>query len=263
MKRFVAVALLVAGCASEPVDRTVNGLVVDEGGAALIDALVTVCGRICYRGVTDTKGAFRVPIAKDSDASQLAVCIHGRPDRVTYYVPVDASQSAAERIDFATPFVAPAIAAGGPLVALDKSAQTITAGDVTLHIAEGTKINLDVEDDTLGERGRELRAIAYDDLSTAPFPIDETAGLEVLYFVTPFEATYKPGITITLANRRAWPAGTEVDVMMMRGLTGTTVWPAGVFEKVSSAKVSADGARITLDANATLSTITWLALKRR
>ncbi len=68
----------------------VLGSVVDENGAPMPDLPVTVCGPICFQGMTDRTGKFAVELNEYILASEYSVQPHGTPTGTTFYYPLPA-----------------------------------------------------------------------------------------------------------------------------------------------------------------------------
>jgi hypothetical protein len=259
--------LAAVGC-NDPMDplpdggvcmTTATGRLVDEQGAPLAGLVASVCAVACYLGTSGADGTFEVVVGEHLLVDDYALHVDGRPDHASYYValpPLDGSGA----LRFASPLRVPSLPASGPAIAADLSAQSLSSGDVTLTLAAGTQVQLDVEDVEAKAKGRELRVVAVD---AAMLPFAAAAGApDALYALQPFEATFSQPARVSFANRAALPAGAAVEVTAMHGLVGTTP-PAGPFTHAATAHVSADGTRIDLDAGEGVGELTWLALKKK
>jgi hypothetical protein len=142
----------------------------------------------------------------------------------------------------------------------DKSAQTLTAGDVTLELAAGTEVQLDVEDVVDLPRGAQMKAVKLPNPSSWPF-VDAANVPDVLYALTPWEVKFVPNATVRFANASAWPMGTAVDVLAQRSLIVHGSPPAGTFERVAGAHVTTNG--IELDAGEGIIGFTIIGLSRK
>jgi hypothetical protein len=106
-------------------------------------------------------------------------------------------------------------------------------------------------------------------LRAVPVPANDTpswattAGLRVLYALTPFSATPSARLDLTLANTTGLPAGTAVDLVRV----GTNYFgakeDAGQLVVFGSGTVSADGKTITSDAGKGLDEITFLGVRAK
>ena len=253
------------GC-EDPVDQrpaggtcvtTVNGNVIDDNGRPLPDLVISVCAAACYYGKTGDDGAFAVRVYSHLVIDQYATLVHGRPDHADYYTPLP--RAAGSTYTYAAPLQLPRMPENGPAIATDGTAQTITAGDVTLHLMAGTKVDVSIEDRMLGDVGSQLRVIRIANPKRLPF-IDAAAPPAVLYGFAPFEVRFSRQARVSFANTSRLPAGSAVDVQSMRGLLADKP-PAGRFSSVATAHVSADGSRIEMDPGEGVLSLTWLALR--
>jgi hypothetical protein len=236
----------------------VSGTIVDELGQPLQMILVSVCADACYFGRSGTDGRFTAELKDKIAVDQFALLLHGRPDRASYYTKLPAPVS--DHIAFAKPLVLPKIPDTGPAIKTDKSAQTVTAGDVTLIIAAGTDVQLDVEDFADLPRGGQLRPLRLMNPSSWPF-VDAANVPDLLYALSPFEVLFVPKAKLSFANVASWPQGTAVDVLAQRSLIGGTP-PAGPLERVAGAHVSASNT-IDLDSGEGIGGMTLIGLKRK
>lgn len=237
----------------------VTGKVVDEKGNGLAKAQVTVCGPVCYYGTIAGDGSFLVKIGQHVVPSRWAAQVHGRPDRVSYFIPLPPFVD--DAVDFARPFIVPALPGSGPSMVLEKSMkdQSLVSGDVMVTLVAGTTVSLDVEDVALGDLGKQLRAVTIADPKTLPF-VDAKDPPLGLYGFAPFESSYAPLAQVSFNNGYMLPANAPVDVYGEAGLYDSQ--PAGSFNKVATAHVSPDGKRIAMDPGQGVATLRWLALRK-
>jgi hypothetical protein len=237
----------------------VTGQVVDEMGAPVPMPTLTVCAGLCYYGTSANDGSFSVAINSMIDVPAFALGVHGRPDRVNFYAPLPAPSG--QDIRYAQPIVDPLLPTSGPMLAMDGSAQTLTSGDVTLDLAAGTQIQLDVEDVVLPNMlGFELRVYKAPD-PKAPIFIDQASPPDALYGVAPFEAYLSEKAKVTVKNTIGAAAGDAVGVYVQRNLI-TCAPPAGALEKSAQAHVSQDGLTIVTDPGEGISAFSWIGLKK-
>jgi len=253
-----------AGCVGEMPDggvcvTAVSGALVDEAGAPVNDLLVTVCGDGCFYGHSGPDGRFTTEVKQSILVEGYAVLIHGRPGRINYYAKLPPLVDG--KIEFPKPFVVPSLPAGGPDIARDNSAQVLTSGDVTLTLAAGTEVDLDVEDVVDLPVGGQLRALRLANPSSWPF-VDAANLPDVLYAISPFECLFTAKAQLGFANVAGLPAGAAVDVLSQRGLIAEAP-PAGALVKVASAHVSGDGQRIEMDPGEGITKLSVIALKRK
>ena len=254
------------GDCADPVDQrpaggrcvtTVHGKVIDEAGRPLPDLVISVCAAACYYGKTGDNGAFAVGVYSHLVIDQYATLVHGRPDYANYYTPLP--RAAGNTYRYVAPLQVPRLPDHGPPIATNGAAQTITAGDVTLHLMAGTKVDVPIEDRMLGDIGSQLRVTRIANPTRLPF-IDGAARPGVLYAFAPFEVRFSRKIRVSFANTSRVPAGSAVDVQSMSGLLADKP-PAGRFSSVATAHVSADGSRIEMDPGEGVLSLTWLALR--
>lgn len=239
--------------------RTVSGQVVDEAGAPLGDLVVSVCSGTCYLGKSAADGTFSVEVASHIRTDRFAVEVHGRPDHTSSYVRLPPLNG--DTMTFAAPLLALRLPASGPTIKTDGSAQTVTAGDVTLQIAAGTNVTINVEDLLGGASGSQFRPLKVANPTQLSF-IDATAVPDALYAFSPFEILFSVKTPLSFANTAGLPANAAVDIQAMGGLLGSLP-PAGNFTTVALAHVSADGTTITMDPGEGVKSLTWMALKKK
>jgi hypothetical protein len=239
--------------------NAVSGKMVDETGAGLPNLVTSVCAVACFFGMTRADGTFTNDVYQIIDPSFYALEAHGRPNRASWYAPLPplVGMSAS----YAQPLLLPSLPASGPLIALDQSAQTLTSGDVTLLLAAGTKVMLDVEDVVNGDPGRQLRVVKIAPPTKMPF-VDASAPPDALYGFSPFEVRFSQPAQLTFANSAGLAANAAVNVLELSGLVGVNP-PAGHFSVVATAHVTADGSQIVMDSGQGVSGLTWIALRHQ
>lgn len=251
--------------------ESANGRVLDENRSPLSSLLTSVCGApACYSGTSDATGAFVVPIDVHIGLDMYAAAAHARPERAGFYwaLPLDATGPTIDIGDL----VVPLMPASGPdlVVKTDRvgaPAQTVTSGDITLDVAAGVLVELDVEEVAALPLGKEFRTLSIAEADRALYA-DPALGLVALYALAPFDASFvlevdKSNATAQLSfvNAAGLPAGSAVDVLALGSyLDVTWVHPAR-FEPVATAHVSSDGTRIELDAGQGLRRLTWVGLR--
>ena len=238
---------------------SVSGKLVDDKGAPIDSLVVSVCAGTCFYGKTIVDGSFTVGVASHIVVDKFALDVHGQPTYASYYTRLP--QLAGTVAAFGQPLFVPTLPASGPTIATDGSAQTLTAGDVTLTIPAGTDVTIPVDDLTSGAVGSQLRALKIADPSKLPF-MDAASLPDALYVLAPFETNFAQKVQLSFANTAGLAAGAAVDVYEMAGLLGSLP-PAGGFNKVAAAHVSADGKTITMDPGEGVTTLTWIALRKQ
>src|SRR5581483_3936588 len=122
--------------------RSVSGTTVDENGAPLSGVFVTYCAGDCFYSTPGAAaGSFNIDVRAHVVPSDYAVEVHGRPERVSYYV--SSPQPVNGVITLPAPLPVPSLPASGPTLARDGSAQMPDSGDVLLQLAAGTQVTLD------------------------------------------------------------------------------------------------------------------------
>jgi hypothetical protein len=238
----------------------VRGSTVDESGAPLGNVFVTYCGYDCFYGMSSADGGvFAIDVRTHIQFDKFTVEVHGRPDRVGYYVASPAPVASDSDIVVTTPLPVPLLPASGPQIARDGSMQTLVSGDVTLALASGTKVTLDPEDLIDLPLGGELRAWRAPNPAALPFV---TTHVDVLYALAPFEVLFSVKTPLSIVNAAALPANAVVDVLAQRSLANAPP-PAGALERVAGAHVSADGSTILFDAGEGVTLLDWIALVKK
>jgi hypothetical protein len=240
--------------------RRVSGKVVDETGAPLAAATVSVCADQCYFGTTSASGDFAVVPPYAIVLASYALEVHGRPDRATYYTPLPVATGDDEHptLDFEGPLPLFLLPTSGPEIRDDQSAQTVTSGDVTLQIPSETDIFFSVEDFGV-PHGHDLRTLQISDPSSLPFVASTDPPLQ-LYALAPFEVAFGKPVAVSLTNRTSLGPNVAVELESQRGLVNGAP-PAGRWQHAAHAHVTADGQRIETDAGEGLAELTWLAVR--
>jgi hypothetical protein len=145
-------------------------------------------------------------------------------------------------------------------------AQEVTSGDVTLSLAEGISILLDVEDLIAGDLGKKFRALSIPEAQREWF-VSAELGLTSLFALAPFEAQFVDAARaplkarLSFANTAALPAASAVEVLAL----GSYLFPDWVtparFEVVARGTVTSDGARVELDEGEGVEYLTWVGIR--
>jgi len=255
----------------EAVEGRVTG---SSGNTTVANVLITVCGaRRCSNPVaTGADGRFRNDVGFSVALRDYSTLTHGRPNRTSFYfqLPLDAPGPVIEVGDLPTLD----LPATGPLLVVKTDnagapAQSVTSGDVTLEVAEGVRVLLDVEDVVEGENGKMFRALDVPQDQRDTF-IDPSLGALALYALTPFEAGFDVEATgasasarLSFANRTSLAAGSAVEVLALGTYQYVDWITPAAFEPVATATVTADGTRIELDSGEGLRYLTWVALRAK
>lgn len=253
----------------------VRGRAIDEIGAPIpAKQLVTACGSVqCNPGFTDDTGRFTIPVGRRLVAGDYSVQVHKRVDFTAFYFRLPPAATGPV-IDIGDVRSLP-MPATGPALAVDRAgvpAQSVTSGDVTLDVPDGIYVRLDIEsnlaDTEQAGKGRQFRSLKIPDANMDEF-VDASLGVSALYALEPFECTFEAAgvpdepvnVRLSFVNSSSIPAGTAVDVLAL----GTYIYPDWIppaqFTTVAQGHVSADGARIELDAGEGLPYLTWVAVR--
>jgi hypothetical protein len=254
-------------CASRPADRgptsvcvrRVEGRVTDLDGAPLAGRPITVCGPACFLAITAADGSFRVEVGDWIDVAIYSVHAHGRPDYASVYVPLAAPLADVARLPEA--MALPRYDAPGPELPDGAAGGTVSAGGVTLTIAPGTRLELDLEDVDLGPLGRRLR-VAPVPVERAPAALVEAAPA-ALYALAPFALIASRPIGVTLPNRAGLAPGTAVEFIALGVEPFTPPINAGSAVVAALGRVSDDGATVTTAPEEGLRTLSWIGYRPR
>ena len=238
--------------------RSVKGQLVVETGMPLADAMVTACANACFFGTSNAQGQFTVAIDNYIRLDQFSLLTHVNPRRAAFYLALPAPVDGV--VTFPKPLVARPMPPGGPEIRMDMSAQTLHGDGVDLFIDAGTTIFLSFDDTAEMPLGAELRPLTLTRFDDVPF-LGGVVPL-VLYGFGPFEADFNKPVRLSFANATGLAAGTAVDVLAQHGLLHGGP-PAARFDVVAAAHVSQDGTRVDLDPGAGISTLTWIALRKK
>lgn len=247
--------------------EAVSGTAALSDGSPVAAALVSVCGPVCFYGETNDAGAFDVPVDVRLRPALYSVFVHGRPSHTNFYrrLPLDAEGV----VDVGELLLLELPAAGPALVVksdkLGAPAQTVVSSGVTLDVPEGVLVKLDVEDITLGELGKQFRALQVPVSEQDAFA-DPALGFELLVAFAPFEAAFQgeggapSKVRLNIASS-GLAAGTKVQWLAL----GSYLFPDWVepatFDVVASGAVSADGARIEMDPGEGIEYLTWVGVR--
>ncbi|MCB9583728.1 MAG: hypothetical protein H6717_42240 [Polyangiaceae bacterium] len=248
----------------------VTGSLMDESGAAVTNAPVSVCGDICYYGQSDGSGAFEVDVKAHIDLSAYFLLVHARPEKAGFYykLPTDAPDTL---VDAGSRLVLTLPASGSELSVSGSGApaQSATSGDVTLDVPDGVDVKLDVEDVTAGPIGAEFRVLTVPDDERDTF-VDPSLNVLALYAVAPFEATFlekgsktPAKASLTFTNTTGLAADTPVELLTMGSYYVDQNLAPGAFGPAATGHVSSDGASITLDPGEGVTYLTWFALREK
>lgn len=261
---------------SEPMDewptpdsqciKTVSGKVVDTTGAPVANKTISVCGTICFYGKTGNDGTYVTNVGHHIPVATFAASVHGRPDYASLYVKLPATTAdtitlpdmVVPKFTSTTDVRVPFDATSGKVM----GAKTVTSGDVTLSLADGTSVELDLEDVELvmaGMGGDLFRAVKMD---TANYPgWGKDVGIKLLYAGAPFDSKYDKKVGITISDAAGMAPGTPVEFVACGNEFLKTPFTAGTLQVVATGKVSADGKSIQTDPGEGLTYVTWIGVR--
>ncbi len=246
----------------------VTGKVVDATGAPVaVD--VSVCGPICYYGKSGPDGSYDVEINQLITPDLYSALPHGRPNRASFYFPLPAGASGS--VALSDMLVLDLPAAGPPLVVKSDQAgapaQNVVSGDVTLDVAQGVVIKIDVEDIAEGDLGKQFRALTVPKQHHPAF-VDASLKILALYALSPFDAAIqKEGTTdsalvqMSFDNTTGLPADAAVEFLALGSYLFSDWVPPATFGVVATGSVSSDGLRVNMDAGQGLKYITWVGIR--
>jgi hypothetical protein len=157
------------------------------------------------------------------------------------------------------PIELPALSAERPMLPADGAPYAdVRVGPIALAVAAETTWDLTFEDRTDDVDGRVVRF--------AKVPVDRAPpfakGAVLVYALAPFAAKASKPIALTLAETGGLPAGSAVDIVVMRDLAldgGPN--GAGEGDVAAHGHVSMDGRSITTDAGEGIRALTWIAIR--
>jgi hypothetical protein len=139
-------------------------------------------------------------------------------------------------------------------------ASSVTVGDLTLLVADGTTFDLDIEDFANGNAGRTLRVAAVP-LASAP-SYATAANVDAIYALAPSGTVPSVKVGVILKNSAALPASSAVELLVLGDDYFSTPPNVGTLAVAASAHVSADGQTIQTDPGEGIGKITWLAVRK-
>ncbi len=265
----------VAPCSDPPDARPAGatcvleakGSVEDLAGTPLSNLVMTFCGGQCYGTQSDKNGAYAIPIGTFLPTEDYALHADGRPDYAVDYLRFTADEpsviSATMRLPALPPSTVQLPPDGAP-------ASSVTVGDLTLSIADGTMFDLDIEDYGT-TAGRTLRVVSVP-LANAPSYATQ-AKVDAIYAIAPSSAKSRPAVDggaqllvkmgVTLKNSAGLPASAAVDFLVLGDDYSSIPPNVGVLAVAASGHVSADGQTIQTDPGEGISELTWLGVRRK
>jgi hypothetical protein len=236
--------------------REAKGNVEDLSGVAIPSLVMTFCGSQCYGTQSDDAGAYAIPIGAFLPTEDYAIHADGRPDHAVDYLRLTAAEpqiiTATMRLPTLPPSAVQLPPDGSP-------ASSITVGDLTLVIADGTTFDLDIED--YGTTvGRTLR-VASVPLASAP-GYATAANVDAIYALAPSGCVPSIPMGVSLKNSAGLPASAAVDFLVLGDNYFSTPPNVGTLAVQATGHVSSDGQTIQTDPGQGIDEITWLAVRK-
>jgi hypothetical protein len=221
--------------------KTVDVTILSALGAPMVGFHAQVCGgNVCVGGKSDAQGT--VHFAPCTNIKSPAFEIVGGPKYVSFAIGITASVT-----NLGTVKLVNLPTTGQPMPASPPSAATtLESGGVQLTLAAGTKIGIDLIDESEGDPPQ-FRAMVVQP-SQAPEASLGSMGLELLVALGPFGATLSVQAKLSLPNSPQWAAGSVVEIFQQgldnagEGNRAPASWSA-----VGTGRVSADGKSIATD----------------
>jgi hypothetical protein len=244
-----------------------KGKVEDLSGAPLDKLAMTFCGGQCWGTTSGRDGAYEIAIGTFLPTEDYAVHADGRPDHAVDYLRLTANEPSVISVTMHLPTLPPS---NVPLPPDGAPASSVTVGDLTLLIADGTYFDLDVED--FGIAPRRMLRVASVPLASAPGYAAQ-ANVDAIYALAPSGAYARPDLKVgeqatvkmgvSLKNSAQLPASAAVDFMVLGDNYASTPPTVGLLAVAASGHVSADGQTIATDPGEGISELTWLAVRRK
>ncbi len=246
---------------------SVGGKVVDDKGAPLVGATVSVCGDVCFLAAcgTGADGSFSASVGHVVNPGAYAAIAHGRPDHSNGLVGVPATASGA--ITLSTSIVAPAFSDDGvalptedPSTGVIAKGGDVTSGELTLTIPDGVSVTYDAEELEMPAAKQKHLRTAKLDLTKAPDFVT-AANVAAAWALGPFDTDFSGGkLAVKINGAQGIAAGSVVEFLTLGYFAG---YDKAQLVVAFTGKVSADGSTITSDAGAGLSHISWLAVRKK
>jgi len=234
-----------------------KGSVEELSGAPLAKLVMTLCGSQCYGTQSDDGGAYTIaPIGAFLPTQNYAIHADGRPDHAVDYLRLTADEPSVITATMHLPTLPPSAVALPPDGA---PASSVTVGDLTLLVADGTTFDLDIED--FGTAAGRILRVASVPLASAPaYAI--AANVAAVYAIAPSGATPSVKMGVILKNSAALPASAAVEFMVLGDNYFSTPPNVGLLAVEATGHVSADGQTIQTDTGEGIDELTWLAVRK-
>jgi hypothetical protein len=235
-----------------------TGMVTDMADAGLANTIMTFCGPAqCYGSRSDEAGAFDIPVGDFIQTENYALHADGRPDHAVDYVRFAHAAPEVVSAIMRLPVLPPSTVS---LPMDGASASTITVGDLSLVIADGTKFDLDIAD--FGTASGRIVRVAPVPLGIAPSHT-ALAKLDAVYALAPSGAKSSLKMGVVLANSAGLAPSVAVELLVLGDDYFSIPPNVGVFGVAALAHVSADGLTIQSDPGEGIQELTWLGVRRK
>jgi hypothetical protein len=234
-----------------------KGSVEDLSGTPLAKLVMTLCGSQCYGTQSDDGGAYTIaPIGAFLPTQNYAIHADGRPDHAVDYLRLTADEPSVITATMHLPTLPPSTVSLPPDGA---PASSVTVGDLTLLVADGTMFDLDIED--FGTAAGRILRVASVPLASAP-AYATAANAAAIYAIAPSGATPSVKMGVILKNSAALPASAAVEFMVLGDNYFSTPPNVGLLAVQATGHVSADGLTIQTDTGEGIDELTWLAVRK-
>ncbi|MBI5518174.1 MAG: hypothetical protein HY909_30670 [Deltaproteobacteria bacterium] len=238
------------------------GQVLDLAGNPVRDALVTACGTACITGTSGADGRFDFVVdhcfGVDPTFPRGPIFwLHGlglRPDLLFAYNTEDRHHLAT--VTLPAPLYAPGLEGAA-------SVSAPARGTAVTELADGHGFTLRVPP---GLIGYPPTADDREALSVVPIPanrwppfVDPGAPPVALYALSPSETTFATAAALAFPTVAGLAPGAEVEVLALGNAASEGQPPAGVFARVDTGVVSADGTRVV--ARTGLRWLSWVGYR--
>jgi hypothetical protein len=216
--------------------------VVDQDGEGVPSVTAQICGLdLCLFGETDDLGYIH---RKEPTELKRSAFKYGDGLRYAQFARLLTDGATYELGEQATVAFPPLSKSSG--FAAD---EVVTSGDFELDLA-GTQAKIDL----LSFPDAEQHVFVASELDEARFPdaVPPDLGIEQVIALGPLKTSFCPPAALTWPNTPNWPADAAVEVLLHIVDTANHWGAYGTFASVAAGHVSADGKRITTDADSGL-----------
>jgi peroxiredoxin len=237
----------------------IEGQLSDLSGSPIPGAGITYCGvTTCFYGDLNDAGTFRVELGLVMDPTQYDLIIHGGMRAAGVYEQLAIPSPV---VDLTAPIETPLYTTSGQPVPVHGGAQSeLVSGEVALDIPAGASFTIPLEDFIPGDGGNPFVTVKVEP-AAAPAFAPPSLGLLALYALGPFGAKSSMPVGVRVPNPAGLTSGAAVEFLAL-DVDLTSPFRAGTMQVVAQGAVSADGGFVSTNADAGISTLTWLAVRR-